>query len=77
MEGATMSQIQFDAIVKDGKIEIPAALAGQISGEVHVVISLRALVQGSGSMIQDLLTQPLPIKGFRPLSREEAHLRGR
>jgi hypothetical protein len=66
---------EFEGVLKDGRIEVPADVAQQFSGPVHVVLSEPARKPAQSSMIQTLLDHPLVIKDFQPLSREDANAR--
>lgn len=68
-----MNQVEFDAIVKDGVIEIPAQFAVQIAGQVHVTVSTADESVRSPSLIQQLLSQPLDLPGLKPMSRDEIY----
>lgn len=67
-----MEAIEFDAVVKDGAIDIPLQYQAQVVGNVHVVVR-PSHVPPSSSLIRDLLARPLDIPGLRPMSRDEIY----
>jgi len=71
-----MYAVEFRAWVKNGVIEIPAQYRNRFKEKVKVII----LPEPSGdttTIIDQLLESPLEVADFSPLSREEAHARGR
>ena len=66
--------VQFEALVQDGKIEIPIQYRTRI-GDVVRVILLAEREENAPNLIDHLLENPLPVRGFQPLSRDEAHAR--
>ncbi len=68
-----MYAIEFEAKVKDGKIEIPAEYRDKFT---HVkVIVLTKTTEEPDNLIEQLLESPLQIPGFQPLSRDEIYKR--
>ncbi len=68
-----MNHVEFDAIVKDGVIEIPAQFAVQLTGQVHVTVSTADVSAQPPSVIQQLLAQPLDLPGLKPMTRDEIY----
>jgi len=69
-----MSAVEFDAHITNGTIEIPPSHRAELAGPVHVIVWPQS-VPASGTKIDELLTRPLNVPGFRPLTRDEAHER--
>ena len=65
--------IEFDGEVRDGRIEVPAEIAAQIQGNVHVVLSVAARPTPERTLIDELLDHPQRLAGFQPFTRDEAH----
>jgi len=72
-----MEIIEFDAIIVDGKIEIPIALRAQIPNQVHLTLSSTEKQHdpNSPSILRIIESGEFLMNDFRPLSREEAHER--
>jgi hypothetical protein len=74
-----MTPIQFDALIVNGTITIPAQLLPAMQSPVHVTISAAETIpsthnQPSISAFHELFDNPdLKLDGFQPLSRDEAH----
>ncbi len=68
-----MKTIEFQARVKEGKIEIPSQYAREISERVHVILLVEEQAETTGDFIDYLLAHPVRVKGFRPLTREEIY----
>ncbi len=68
---------EFDAIVKNGSIEIPAEHVANLPDHVRVTLRADKLphVDPKGDYISELLVNPLKIPGFVPMTRDEAHER--
>jgi hypothetical protein len=67
-----MSTIEFEAIVKDGRISIPQEYRNKVNGNVRVILLAEGTAEGF-DMIEHLLANPLSIEGFKPLTREEVY----
>lgn len=70
-----MISIEFQTTVHDGIIEIPAEYRERVSGRVTVRMESAAPPHTTPNLIDELISNPLHVPGFRPLSREEAHER--
>jgi hypothetical protein len=70
-----MYAVEFQTTVKDGTIEIPAKYRGQLPDRVRVILLAEPESADKANMIDLLLAQPVVVKGFRPLTREETHAR--
>jgi hypothetical protein len=68
-----MDAIEFQAVVKDGAIEIPPEHRQQLSGSVLVTVVPEANDAPREDFIDYLLDHPRRIPGFAPLTRDEAH----
>jgi hypothetical protein len=70
-----MNAIEFQATVKNGVIEIPPEHAKNLAERVRVILLVENAPQSTTNLIDELITRPVRVKGFRPLSREDAHAR--
>ncbi len=70
-----MQAVEFQTVIKDGTIEIPETLRGDLGERVRVILLTEDRTQTGENLIDRLLTQPLRVPGFFPLTREEAHAR--
>ena len=71
-----MYAVEFQANVKNGIIEIPEEYREHFIENVHVIL----LVEGKEStvnIIDTLLEEPLKVKNFAPLKREDVYERER
>lgn len=69
-----MYAIEFKAVIKDGKIELPEVYRERFKSMVRVIV-LEEAQRGASTLIDELLENPLKIEDFTPLSREESHAR--
>ena len=67
-----MEVIEFQALIERGMIEIPEPYRSQVSGSVRVLI-LTETVGSEGNFIEELISNPLDIPGFKPFSRDELY----
>jgi hypothetical protein len=67
-----MNAIEFQTKLKDGSITIPEEYRSKIKGNVRVIL-LTDESADKFDMIEHLLSSPLNIKGFKPLTREEIY----
>lgn len=67
-----MNTVQFDTIVSDGVLEIPAQFRGTLEGKVHVTVS-KPVPGPKKNGLRELLDNPLKIPDFVPLTRDEAN----
>ena len=70
-----MYAIEFQATVKDGMIEIPQQYRKNLSKRVRVILLIEEVPSATRNFIDQLLTHPVKVEGFRPLTREESHAR--
>jgi len=77
-----MNALEFEAVAKDGRIEIPAEHATEVRGPVRVIVLYSGGVDprsaddsGMPDELDELMDRPLDVPGFVPLTREEAHER--
>ena len=71
-----LNAVEFQAIVKNGMIEIPREYRQRLSQRVRVIVLAEEERKAQpASLIDDLLLNPIKIEGFRPLTRDEAHAR--
>lgn len=68
-----MYAIEFQTVVKDGKIEIPAEYQQQFNTKVKVILLVDDRPSSSINIIDQLLLAPLSVKEFRPLSRDKIY----
>ena len=68
-----MKTIEFQATVKEGKIEIPRQYIGEITDRVSVILLTEEASGKTANFIDALLVHPVRAKGFRPLNREEIY----
>jgi hypothetical protein len=67
-----MHAIEFQTKVKDGSITIPEEYRDQLKGSVRVILLAEESTE-KFDMIEHLLTNPLNVEGFKPLTREEIY----
>ena len=70
-----MQAVEFQAIVKNGMIEIPREYRKSLSRRVRVIVLAEESQELHTNLIDDLLEHPLKIQGFQPLTRDETHAR--
>ena len=68
-----METIQFNAKIKNGVIEIPKKYHGKIKDNVHVILVVEGEKSKAQGYLDALISRPLKVNSFRPLTREEAH----
>ena len=69
-----MQAIEFQAKVKDGNITIPEQYRDSIKGNVRVILLAEDSTENL-DMIEYLLSNPLNVRNFKPLTREEIYER--
>lgn len=67
-----MSAIEFQTNIEDGSITLPEEYRNQLKGSVRVILLTEESTE-EFDMIEYLLTNPLRIEGFKPLTREEIY----
>lgn len=70
-----METIEFQAVIKDGSIEIPQQYLKRLKAQVRVTLLTENTAKKQENLIDKLLVHPVRIKGFRPLTREEIYAR--
>ena len=70
-----MQAVEFQTIVKDGMIEVPAEFRDDLGGRVRVILLKEDRPRTGANLIDRLLGQSLRVPGFVPLTREETHAR--
>ena len=75
-----MQAIEFESIIQDQSIRLPASSALPSGQSVRVVVMYEQATPAETAANQNdaiarLIRQPLNIAGFTPLSRDEAHER--
>lgn len=70
-----MQAIEFRTTVKDGVIEIPREHMARIAGRVRVILFIEEPPEPKTDFIDHLLANPIVVRGFRPLTREEIYAR--
>lgn len=67
-----MYAVEFQAKVKNGAIEIPEEYRTRFKGRVRVIL-LAEEESTAANFIDHLLQHPLPLAGFKPLTRDEIY----
>ncbi|PSR17220.1 hypothetical protein C8255_13715 [filamentous cyanobacterium CCP3] len=69
-----MATVEFEASVKNGVIEVPAAHQGDLveGGKVKVIV-LTSTTTAKRGLIAELMANPIQLDNTTPLSREEVH----
>jgi len=70
-----MHAIEFQALVKNGVIEIPRKYLKNLTTRVRVILLTEESPKSTVNFIDQLLAQPVRVQGFRPLTREEIYAR--
>ena len=70
-----METVQFKTKIKNGVIEIPKKYQGIFKDSVRVILVAESAKAKAINYLDELMAHPLKVKGFRPLTREEAHAR--
>ncbi len=71
-----MNAVEFEAVAKDGRIEIPADHADLINGPVRVIVLYESNPEADAfDELDRLMNNPIHVPGFVPLTREEANER--
>jgi hypothetical protein len=70
-----MENVQFKTRIKNGIIEIPKKYQGKFKDSVRVIIVAESSKAKAANYLEELMAHPLKVKGFHPLTREEAHAR--
>jgi hypothetical protein len=70
-----METVQFKARIKNGVIEVPKKYQGKFKDNVRVILVAESSKAKAADYLDELMEHPLKVKGFRPLTRDEAHVR--
>ena len=70
-----MQTIEFRAKIKNGIIHIPARFKGKVAEEVQVILVSQVEKNSQPDIIDELMSHPLKVKGFKSLTRDETHAR--
>lgn len=70
-----METVQFTAKIKDGIIEVPKKYQRKFKDNVRVILVAESTKTKAEKYLDELMAHPLKMKGFHPLTREEAHAR--
>ena len=70
-----METVQFKTKIKNGVIEVPKKYQGKFKDSVRVILVAESKRADATNYLDELMAHPLKVKGFRPLTREEAHAR--
>lgn len=70
-----MNALEFYTTIKNGRIEVPREYLQKLTGRVRVILLVNESIQPGENFIDELLTNPIKVKGFHPLTREEVYAR--
>ena len=70
-----MVTIQFKTKIKDGVIQIPRKYRGKFGDQVQVILRAESKKGGSINYLDQLLANPVKVKNFRRLTREQVYAR--
>ena len=70
-----MQTIEFRAKIKNGVIQIPARFKDKVAEDVRVILVPKSKKDTNTDMIEQLMSNPLKVRGFTPLTRDETHAR--
>ncbi len=70
-----METVQFKTRIKNGFIEVPKKYQGKFTDNVRVILVAENSKVKAAGYLDELMAHPLKVKGFHPLTREEAHAR--
>ncbi len=69
-----MNALEFYTTIKNGRIEVPREYLKNLTNRVRVILLVED-TRPTENLIDELLANPLQVKGFRPLTREEVYAR--
>ena len=67
--------IEFRAKTKNGIIQIPAEFMGIVAEDVQVILIAQSGKIKQLDIIDELMANPLKVDAFKPMTRDEAHVR--
>jgi len=70
-----MQAIEFQAVIKNGVIEVPRRYLRNLSNRVRVILLIEQMPETTANFIDQLIAQSVRVQGFRPLTREEIYAR--
>ena len=70
-----METVQFKTKIKNGIIEVPKKYQGKFKDNVRLILVAESSKAKAADYLDELMAHPLKVKGFHPLTREEAHAR--
>lgn len=70
-----MSTITFTASIQDGVIEIPEEHKKELGNGDSVKVTVVKKKTPMTGIIEELINNPIKVKDFTPLTRDEAHER--
>jgi hypothetical protein len=70
-----MQAIEFQAVIKNGVIEIPRRYLRNLSNRVRVILLIEQTPETTANFIDQLIAQSVRVQGFRPLTRKEIYAR--
>lgn len=70
-----METVQFRTKIKNGVIQVPDKYKGKFKNGVRVILVAENKKTKAINYLDELMARPRKVKGFRPLTREEAHAR--
>lgn len=70
-----METVQFKTKIKNGVIEVPKKFQNKFKDNVRVILVAESTKAKATNYLDELMAHPLKVKGFQPLTREEAHAR--
>jgi hypothetical protein len=70
-----MVTVQFETKVKNGVIQIPKKYQGKFSDHVRVILKVEAKKSAASNYLDYLMANPVKIKNFKRLTREQIYAR--
>jgi len=70
-----MVTVQFKTKIKNGVIQIPKKYQGKIRDNVYVILKTESVKGKSRNYLDRLMAQPVKVKNFKPMTREQIHAR--
>jgi hypothetical protein len=70
-----MQAIEFRTKIKNDMIQIPAKYKGKVAEEVLVILISKSEKKTQTDIIDELMANPLKVKGFKPMTRDEVYAR--
>ena len=66
-------QLEFRTEMKNGKLDVPVELQGEIDSEVRVIVQTRKARDGKKSYLRELIDNPIELPNFKPMTRDEIY----